>query len=1239
MENRPNPERSPSMFSRLFYMWLSPLISAANHRPLTHEDLQKVKLRFPAEKLDLDFFRAWRKEIVLAKRERRLPSILGVIHRLYRWAFYLTGSGVLLVHLLSVFLFPYFVGTFIRYFMGSESISVTEQHAWISAVGICICTLFTRILHNAFSDTLRKVAICVRVSLSSLVYRKVLQMKKDVRHALDDEQVFMLMSENAEKVSQGLEKIHSVWLAPISLFTVSRALYLLFEVHSSFLAPFVPGVIFIAVTTILHSIRNKLSSQVKDRVEVALEKRNKLLDDVVRGIHAIKANIWDKPFRKLLETFRTIEVHRLQLPGLITILMSNASFSQVHTLTILCSVVGSAMIGQALTIDTIVVTSIYFYVLHADLARDFPKAFDCTVDMFYSAVTIQHFLSISDVPNCSRSKSWIHTKQSSPDEPNLSLENVVVAQRPLHDSDSEPRVLLQGVDFTAKAGELICLVGLPGSGKTTLLQTAAGEVEATFGTVKVNGNVLYIPDTAWIFHATLKGNILCQREFDEEKYRKVIETCGLDSDCEASKGDNFCNTISGTLLAKIKLAQALYADEDTYLLDNVLGSCEPEEADELFTSCIKEGLKGKLRIIVTNRKEHCDMADKIIVLREGKVAACGTCKEVSDTNAMKEISEDGNTNGKRTVKMNCRRPTSDEDEQNDKKPCNSLLCVAQLLRVGASWPVLLLCTAAVFACQFTFHMSDWLLLDLVDRHSAVVLHPLELNTTEEVSKQHFRVEATDSNASVDVYFKCVLMFAWLYAFKSMTLMLILKNSLSRIHSQMLRTIMRGPTRQSLCDLRKFKRCLTQVDQSILFLLAGLTDVTVPICGTLVLMVVVCPALLMPTLLYVMIIAFFGRKYIKTYQNIKQIDAKIQRSVKLHLLETMEGLLSVRSLGLAKQFHQTFVNHQNKSMSSSFIAGATHNWLTVRIQFLSFIYLVLMTSFALRKLELTAKDVSIMLMTFWAVIDSIPRLIEALAELDSHAPDLRWCLDYASQSGKISQNQETRPLSEYTCQTAELRFHDVTFNHGGASLLAGINLSIKAKEKVGVIGLRGTCKTVFVNILLKLLSPSHGSVSINGVDISCISTTSQRRAVTFIPAQPSLFSTSIQKNLDPQQSNSQEQILAVLEFLGLKSVITGLPRQLKSDMKRDLSLQPDQEYLISLARGILRNTPVVVMEEFDPPTSQIRDLIRKTVKEKLTDSTVFIITDKPSADILFSCDRIFCFNDGSLHEIGEVTTVH
>jgi ATP-binding cassette subfamily C (CFTR/MRP) protein 4 len=169
---------------------------------------------------------------------------------------------------------------------------------------------------------------------------------------------------------------------------------------------------------------------------------------------------------------------------------------------------------------------------------------------------------------------------------------------------------------------LTVITGSTASGKTLLLQVILGEYQSVSGVVNVNGRISYGSQQPWLFASTIKQNILFGAKYNEDRYLQVLQVCALLHDLQSlPEGDGFIVADRGVNLSKgqqsrINLARAVYRDSEIYLLDDCLANLDVLVADYIFNKCIKQFLKDKLVVLVTQNPKHIDQADNVNVLND-----------------------------------------------------------------------------------------------------------------------------------------------------------------------------------------------------------------------------------------------------------------------------------------------------------------------------------------------------------------------------------------------------------------------------------------------------------------------------------------------------------------------------------------------------------------------------------------------------------------------------------------------
>ena len=94
--------------------------------------------------------------------------------------------------------------------------------------------------------------------------------------------------------------------------------------------------------------------------------------------------------------------------------------------------------------------------------------------------------------------------------------------------DTKP--ILTKINLDVKPNQLIAIVGRVGCGKSSILSALLGEMQLIEGQSHIRGSIAYVPQQAWIQNATVRSNIVFGKEYDYDKYNKVIQSCALEPD-------------------------------------------------------------------------------------------------------------------------------------------------------------------------------------------------------------------------------------------------------------------------------------------------------------------------------------------------------------------------------------------------------------------------------------------------------------------------------------------------------------------------------------------------------------------------------------------------------------------------------------------------------------------------------------------------------------------------------------
>jgi len=205
---------------------------------------------------------------------------------------------------------------------------------------------------------------------------------------------------------------------------------------------------------------------------------------------------------------------------------------------------------------------------------------------------------------------------------------------------------------------------------------------------------------------------------------------------------------------------------------------------------------------------------------------------------------------------------------------------------------------------------------------------------------------------------------------------------------------------------------------------------------------------------------------------------------------------------------------------------------------------------------------------------------------------------------------------------------------GRPVLCDLNLSIFPGEKIAIVGATGAGKSTLVSLIPRFYDPTQGSVCIDGKDIRDFTVNSLREQISLVLQDSLLFSGTVRENIAFGRPNAtDEEILTAARLANADEFIQDLPNGYDSTVsERATTLSGGQKQRIAIARAILRDAPILILDE---PTSSLDAAAEHTVMEALGRAaaarTTIIIAHRLSTVRL--ADRILVLERGSIVEEG------
>ncbi|WP_312188363.1 type I secretion system permease/ATPase [Leclercia sp.] len=224
-----------------------------------------------------------------------------------------------------------------------------------------------------------------------------------------------------------------------------------------------------------------------------------------------------------------------------------------------------------------------------------------------------------------------------------------------------------------------------------------------------------------------------------------------------------------------------------------------------------------------------------------------------------------------------------------------------------------------------------------------------------------------------------------------------------------------------------------------------------------------------------------------------------------------------------------------------------------------------------------------------------------------------------------------PLKRETLSGA-IELRDVTFVYPGNQYasLSNVSLTIQPGEKVGIIGRSGSGKSSLAKLLVGFYQPDSGNVLIDGIDARQIDVHDLRHNIGYAPQDIHLFSGTLRENLVYGASYvDDETMLRVATLTGVHEFARRHPSGYNMQVgERGMSLSGGQRQAVALARALLLDPPVLLMDE---PTSSMdntsEDLIKKALIPVISNKTLLMVTHR--ASLLTLVDRLIIVDNGKI----------
>uniref|UniRef100_A0A0U9HSH2 Putative ABCC protein n=1 Tax=Chrysomela populi TaxID=154003 RepID=A0A0U9HSH2_CHRPP len=1279
---KPSPEITSNICSRLFYCWFLPFFKFGYQNNLQVKDIYNTTEYDLSGSLADELERNWMNEIERENgkkengKKKSKPSLTKAIFKTFYKPYSVYGICLFLQCAVIKMLQPIVLALYIQFYdTSSEELSSTT--GWLFGSGVVLLAFLNVTITHFTSLGCQRVGMRVRIACCSLIYRKLLKLNHTSLGQTAAGQLVNLLSNDVLRFDLASNFLHYAWIMPI------QAVLAFYVMYSNVGIAAVAGMLAIAIQAIpIQGYLSKLQGILRYKIALRTDHRVKLMSEITSGIQVIKMYAWEKPFEKVVELARKLEINVLAKTSYIRgISMAMMVFTERVTLYL--TIVMYVLVGNRLTGNVVFSMAQLFNTVQLYMSIYFPQALSSYAEAKVSIGRIEKFLMMEE--NTDRNNSdqqSIEVEKENTGEIRLSKANASWTANPIVPT-------LMGVDLHVQPGTLCCVVGGVGAGKTSLLQVLLQELPLTGGRLQLSGTVAYASQEPWLFVSSVRDNILFGRPYLRDRYREVVRVCALQRDFEQfPHGDKTLVgergvSLSGGQRARINLARAVYSEADVYLFDDPLSAVDTHVGKHLFEECLQRYLGGKTRILVTHQLQFMKKSDLIVVINNGKIDKVGTFEDMSEKE-LKSLQQEQQPEeereragsispekgpvirdriqsiisfGSSAANLNDEDPQeTDELIEKGAVPTSTYI---EYCRAGANLFVLFLLIALLVIAQAASNASDLWLTHWTNieewRYSTFSPHPKNISPTTvmptwNTTKDDFAANLTlvydatihpeDTFGTREFYINFYTIFivgsVILTTARSLLYYKVCMTASKVLHNKMFTSILEAPmrffdTNPSGRILNRFSKDMGAVDELLPRAALDAIQIFLVMSGILVMVFIKSPWMMVPAAILGILFYYFRVVYLATAQDIKRLEGITRAPVFSHISATLYGLPTIRSSNAEQMVIQEFDTLQDQHTSTWFLFLASSETFGFYLDVISTIFLAMVTfQFLIFKNENTLSgDVGLVISQSLILTGMLQYGVRQTAEVSSNMISVERVLQYTKldKEGPFESLPAKKPPRNWP-EHGAVTFRNTYLKYAPElpPVLKNLNIQIQPGEKIGIVGRTGAGKSTMIASLFRL-APIEGTIAIDGLDTADIGLNDLRLNISIIPQEPILFSSSVRYNLDPFEKHDDETLWKALENVELKGAITDLNQQVSEGGS---NFSAGQRQLICLARAIVRNNKILVMDEatanVDPQTDA---LIQRTIRERFKDCTVLTIAHR--LNTIMDSDKVMVMDAGQAME--------
>ncbi|CED82203.1 metal resistance protein ycf1 [Phaffia rhodozyma] len=1275
-----NPKLTANFFEILTFSWLTPLMKLGSQRFIDEDDIFDLDPNDKADVLGEKLYKNWEAARVkhhaqhpvkqVEGQKAKHPSLFVVLAKSYGGP-YLTATVLKILNDLLSFTQPQLLRLLLRYVATYQTSTPAPaiQGIAISLTMFLAAVIQTCLLHQYF-DRAFTTGMRVKTGIVWLIYRKALVLSNGEKVGRAGGDIVNLQSVDAMRLADLMQYGQMVFSGPLQIILAFVSLYNLLG-WSAFC-----GVAVMVVSLPLNAMIARYQKKLQVKQMKIKDKRTRLMNELLSNIKSIKLYAWEKSFsEKVLDVRNNLELVMIRRIGIVNA-FSNFFWASTPFLVAFATFSSYSLTSKKpLTSDVIFPAISLFGLLQFPLAM-LSMIISSIIEALVSESRLVDFLDAEELQKDSRTVLL----PKSPSEYQKGDSLVEITNGTFTWNKNAESSTLKKVDFVARKGELVAVLGRVGDGKSSLLSAALGEMTRREGQVTVRGSIAYFSQQSWVLSATVKDNILFGHAYDPKFYQLVLDACALPPDLailplgdQTEVGEKGVS-LSGGQKARIALARAVYARADIYLLDDPLCAVDNHVAAHLFEHVLgpKGLLKDRARVLCTNSVAFLAKTDRLLMLRGGEVLEQDTYDQVmeernsalfnlintlgkqsapnSAPGTPKADSSDGSTmvdTESLTDKLETKMSLNDDNAvllsakesktqairrmKDSTKPKEAMergqvsSSVYKGYISSASFVGVCAFLFATFAAQGSQIASNLILRNWGEAN-------LVEHRTTSIGLYLFFYGLAGASASVLNMISSLLLWTFCAVRCS-----------KKLHDDAFRALMRSPmsfferTPQGRI-LNVFSRDIYVIDEVLIRTFSGFFRTLASVGGVLFVIGLGAPSILIGVIPIFFIYRKIMRYYLASSRELKRLDSTSRAPIFSWFGETLSGLSSIRAYSQTARFsahNEAFLDRNNACYLPSV---SVNRWLAVRLEFLGSLIMLAAALVSVVALivsrNVDAGLVGLMMSYAVSVTGSLNWVVRSASEVETNIVSVeRVMINYTRLDAEAPDEiSETTPRESWPEEGAiEFNNYTTRYRPDLPACVSDVSISIKPAEKIGVCGRTGAGKSSLTLALFRVIEATAGSIFIDGVDIGTIGLHDLRSKISIIPQDPQLFEGTLRENIDPIGQYTDTLIWEALSHAHLKVYAEANGGLDGTVTEGGGNLSSGQKQLICFARALLRKSRILVLDEATSAIDLETDAAVQEILRGPDFAATTTITIAHRLDTIMHSTRVLVMDKGQVAE--------